>query len=69
MVNQTYLVSNISCSHCTHTIERELKMVEGVQSVNADEQSKHVTVAVDTPARLQAVEAMLVEIGYPGERN
>ena len=69
MVNQTYLVSNISCSHCTHTIERELMLVQGVQSVQADEQSKHVTVAVDTPARLQAVEALLVEIGYPGERN
>jgi len=68
MLSQTYLVSNISCSHCTHTIERELKMVQGVQSVKADEQSKHVTVAVDTPARLQAVEAMLVEIGYPGTK-
>jgi copper chaperone len=68
MVSQTYLVSNISCSHCTHTIERELKLVEGVQSVKADEQSKHVTVGVDTPARLGAVEAMLVEIGYPGTK-
>ena len=68
MVSQTYLVSNISCSHCTHTIERELKMVEGVQSVKADEQSKHVTVVVDTQTRLQAVEAMLVEIGYPGTK-
>jgi copper chaperone len=69
MISQTYLVSNISCSHCTHTIERELKLVEGVQSVKADEQSKHVTVGVDTPSRLQAVEAMLAEIGYPGERK
>ena len=69
MVQQTYLVSNISCSHCTHTIERELKLVQGVQSVQADEQSKHVTVGVDAPARLQAVEATLTEIGYPGERQ
>jgi hypothetical protein len=37
--------------------------------VKADEQSKHVTVAVDTPARLPAVEAMLVEIGYPGSKG
>jgi copper chaperone CopZ len=69
MLSQTYLVSNISCSHCTHTIERELKLVQGVQSVKADEQSKHVTVGVDTPEKLQAVEAMLVEIGYPGSRT
>ena len=69
MLSQTYLVSNISCSHCTHTIERELKVVQGVQSVKADEQSKHVTVAVDAPGTLQVVEATLVEIGYPGERR
>ncbi len=69
MFSQTYLVSNISCSHCTHTIERELKMVEGVQSVKADEQSKHVTITVDSPQRLQAVESTLVEIGYPGEKR
>lgn len=68
MLNQTYLVSNISCSHCTHTIERELKMVEGVQSVKADEASKHVTVTVDSPQTLQTVEATLVEIGYPGTK-
>ncbi len=68
MLTQTYLVSNISCSHCTHTIERELKMLDGVQSVRAEEQSKHVTVTVDKPETLQTVEGMLREIDYPGTR-
>lgn len=68
MFTQTYLVSNISCSHCTHTIERELKMVNGVQSVYAEEQSKRVTVAVDKPETLQAVQDTLAEIGYPAVR-
>ncbi len=35
MTSKTYVVPNISCSHCTHTIERELELVEGVESVHA----------------------------------
>jgi len=37
MTSKTYVVPNISCSHCTHTIERELELVEGVESVQAAE--------------------------------
>jgi copper chaperone len=65
MIQQTYTVANISCSHCTQTIERELKMVSGVQAVSTDLDSKRVTVTVDAPPTLSAVESMLVEIGYP----
>lgn len=68
MIQQTYTVPNISCSHCTHTIERELKQVGGVQAVSTDLDSKHVTVTVDAPPTLSAVESMLVEIGYPGQK-
>jgi copper chaperone len=66
MISQTYLVSNISCAHCTHTIERELKMLTGVRSVRAEEQSQKVTVTVEKPETLQAVQRALEEIGYPG---
>ena len=68
MIQQTYTVANISCSHCTHTIERELKMVNGVQAVTTDLDSKRVTVTVDAPPTLSAVENTLVEIGYPGRK-
>ena len=68
MIQQTYTVANISCSHCTHTIERELKQVDGVQAVSTDLDSKRVTVTVDAPPTLSAVENMLVEIGYPGKK-
>ena len=30
MTTKTYLVPNISCGHCTATIERELKFVDGL---------------------------------------
>ncbi len=64
-MNKTYTVPNISCGHCTATIERELKMVSGVEEVKADLESKQVRVDVKEPAVLAAVEATLNEIGYP----
>ena len=66
MTTQTYVVSNISCAHCTHTIEKELKMLAGVQSVTAELTSKKVTVAVAEPSLFAQVESTLAEIGYPG---
>lgn len=67
MTTKTYHVPNISCSHCTKTIERELKTVAGVQKVQAEEASKNVVVEVTTPEVLPQVEATLTEIGYPAE--
>jgi copper chaperone len=67
MTTKTYNVPGISCGHCTATIERELKHVEGVQSVQADLDSKRVTVQVNEENVLPAVEATLVEIGYPAQ--
>jgi len=65
MTTKTYIVPKISCSHCTHTIEKELGFVEGVESVHAEESTKKVTVHVNDTEVLADVEATLVEIGYP----
>ncbi len=65
MTTKTYSVPNISCGHCVMTIERELKFVDGLQSVKAEQESQNVTVEVASADVLQQVEAMLVEIGYP----
>lgn len=66
-MQKTYVVPNISCGHCVATIERELKLVAGVQGVKAHKENKHVEVSVVDAAVLPAVEATLVEIGYPAE--
>ena len=58
-------VPNISCGHCTATIERELFEVAGVRTVQADRATKNVTVEWDEPARWETIEATLREIGYP----
>lgn len=67
MTTITYHVPNISCGHCTATIERELKFVDGVEQVKADQASKDVTVNVRDADVLRQVEALLAEIGYPAE--
>ena len=64
----TLHVPNISCGHCVHTIQSEVKEVAGVQSVQADQQTKNVTVVFDVPADQAAIEAKLVEIEYPAEK-
>jgi copper chaperone len=65
MTTKTYSVPGISCGHCVMTIERELKYVDGLQSVKADKDSRAVRVEVESDDVLAAVEAMLTEIGYP----
>ena len=65
MTTKTYTVPAISCGHCTATIERELQDVDGVESVKAEVESKHVTVEVENAGVLAEVEKLLEEIGYP----
>ena len=65
MITKTFSVPNISCSHCTHTIEMEVGELEGVQSVKAEEATKQVTVNFDAPANWESIKELLVEIEYP----
>jgi copper chaperone CopZ len=65
MTTKTFVVPNISCGHCTHTIESELAEVAGVQSVKAEEATKKVTVNFDSPATWDKIVATLEEINYP----
>ncbi len=64
----TLHVPNISCGHCVHTIQTEVSEVPGVKTVQADQQTKNVTVVFDAPADQAAIEAKLVEIEYPAEK-
>jgi copper chaperone CopZ len=61
-------VPNISCDHCVHTIKNELKELEGIQRVDANRDSKIVTVDFDPPASREKIEALLAEIEYPAEK-
>jgi copper chaperone len=65
MESKTFVVPAISCEHCTHTVETELKELAGVQSVKAEVESKQVTVSWDEPASWDQIEGLLQEINYP----
>ncbi len=65
MAVKTYVCPDISCHHCTMTIERELKMLDGVLNVQADLETKRVVVEVQDESLFPKVEETLVEIGYP----
>jgi copper chaperone CopZ len=51
--------------HCTHTIEVEVKELQGVQSVKADADTKNVQITFDAPASEDKIKALLIEINYP----
>lgn len=65
MQSKTFVVPNISCDHCTHTIELEVGDVAGVESVEASLDNKRVTVSWDEPASWEQIESLLREINYP----
>jgi copper chaperone len=67
MTTATYSVPAISCGHCTATIEKELKLVSGVEAVKAELVSKQVTVQAASAAVLTEVKKTLEEIGYPAQ--
>ena len=61
-------VPNISCAHCVHTIKTEVGELPGVKTVEANEQTKMVTVAFQSPATPDSIQALLAEIDYPAEQ-
>jgi copper chaperone len=65
MTTKTFQVPNISCGHCTHTIETELGELAGVDKVTADVESRQVTVEWVEPATWAQIESLLEEIAYP----
>jgi copper ion binding protein len=68
MQTVTYEVPGIHCNHCVHTIKVELSEMDGVQAVDANAESKKVTVEFDAPASPEKIESLLAEINYPVQK-
>lgn len=66
MEQVTLMAPDISCGHCVATVQGAVGGIEGVESVRADEATKHVTVVFD-PAVVQVAQitAVMAEEGYP----
>jgi copper chaperone len=59
---------DMSCNHCKMTIEKAVKELDGVTSVNADPNTKKVTVEFDEKeVSLDDIMDVIVEAGYEVE--
>lgn len=67
METKTFKVPAIHCAHCVHTIKMELGDLPGVEQVDADKDTRMVTVAWHEPADWEKIRATLAEINYPPE--
>jgi copper chaperone len=65
MTKVNYSVPNINCNHCVHTIQSEVSELEGVHSVVANTNSRHVEIEFDDPANEEKIKALLSSINYP----
>ena len=67
MESNTFHIPNISCGHCTMTIENELNEMDGVSEVRSNVADKTVTVAWQAPVTEIQIRATLKEINYPAD--
>ncbi len=65
MEEKTVNIPSITCGHCVMTIKREVSELEGVKSVEGEEQSKMVTIKWENPANWEKITDTLKEDGYP----
>jgi copper chaperone len=65
MATVTYLIPNISCGNCVHTIQTEVGDIKGVSSVSANQETKQATITFDAPATEAQIKSLLAEINYP----
>jgi copper chaperone CopZ len=64
MEKKTFQVPNIGCDGCVRTIRNEVSAISGVRAVEADRETKQVTVAWESPATWKQIEDHLIDIDY-----
>lgn len=65
MESRTYTVPNISCGHCVHTIQTELRELKGIARIDVNQAEKRVAVDFEPPATDEGIRTALAEINYP----
>ena len=62
---KTFTIDNISCGHCVNTIKNELGDLNGITSVEINQDSKQVEVKWQEPLTWEEIKDLLEEINYP----
>jgi len=65
MPSKNFTIENISCEHCVKNIKNELNDLEGIISVEIDQESKQVEVSWQEPLTWEEIKNLLEEINYP----
>ncbi len=66
MGSKTVNIPNISCQHCTNTIESELSELKGIIKVKAEADTKMVTIEWDESATdWNKIADLLDDIAFP----
>jgi copper chaperone len=64
----TLTAPDMSCNHCKMTIENAVKELSGIKQVNADPNTKKVTVDFDEKTvSLDDIKSVIVDSGYEVE--
>ncbi|MDX1991085.1 MAG: heavy-metal-associated domain-containing protein [bacterium] len=69
MESKTFEVPNIGCDGCVRTIKNEVAQLPGVVTVDADVNSRLVTVQWQSPSSWEQIAGKLKEIDYPPANN
>lgn len=63
----TFSIPDISCGHCTSSIEKRLSAIAGVQSVSSSIENKTTTVEFDDTINVSQLIEELDNIGFEAE--
>lgn len=62
----TLTAPDMSCGHCEASVQNRLGALEGVSTVKASAQSKHIDLSYDpSKVTLETIKAELDDEGYP----
>ncbi|WP_020663054.1 heavy-metal-associated domain-containing protein [Amycolatopsis benzoatilytica] len=64
MIENSYLVTGMSCGHCAQSVTEELTALPGVENVTVDIETGRVQVRSASPLDEAAVRAAVEEAGY-----
>ena len=65
MSTQSFTVTGMTCGHCVASVTEEVSEVPGVEQVDVVLETGALTVTSTEPVDAAAVEAAVVEAGYP----
>lgn len=64
MSTQTYTVVGMTCDHCVSAVSTEVGALPGVNDVDVDLATGHLTVTAEEPVTEQQIRSAVEEAGY-----